>query len=220
MFTEKVIDFLNQLSNNNNREWFNANKALYQACNKEVEVSVIKLVQEIQKFDPSIGNLEPKDSMFRIYRDVRFSHDKSPYKINMGAVFAQGGRKSIKAGYYMHIEPNDCFIGGGIYMPEAPVLKAIRKEIYYNSDEFNKILNEKNFKKYFPTGIGGDKLKNPPKDFPADFKDIELLKHKHFFTLNSVKDAELSSKDYFKKVVEVFKAIKPLNDFLNRAIEN
>ena len=219
MFSEKVIKFLKQLSENNNREWFNENKATYLACNKEVENAVVKLVHKINNFDPSIGNLEPKDSMFRIYRDVRFSHDKSPYKTNMGAVFAQGGRKSTKGCYYMHIEPNDCFIGGGIYMPETAVLKLLRKEIYYNAEEFKKILNGKDFKNMFPSGLGGDKLVKAPKDFPADFPDIELLKHKHYFVWHQVADSDLSSKDYLNKVVEVFKLVKPFNDFLNRAIE-
>lgn len=220
MFTEKVISFLTELSKNNNRDWFNANKTKYQAANQEIKEAVLKLSPEINLFDPKIGNQDPKDCMFRIYRDVRFSHDKSPYKTNMGAVFAPGGRKSIKPCYYLHIEPGGCFLSGGIYMPETPVLKLLRKEIYYNSAEFKRIINDKGFKKAFPAGLSGEKLKNPPKDFPADFPEIELLKYKHYFVIHEIKDSELSSKDFFKKVMEVFKQLKPMNDFLNRAFEN
>ena len=125
----KVIQFLNELSENNNREWFQKNKKWYDESREKVLFLTEVVINEIRKFDPDVPLLEPKDCLFRIFRDVRFSHDKSPYKTNFGSFIAKGGRKSSYAGYYFHIEPSGSFVGGGIYMPAAEPLKAIRDYI-------------------------------------------------------------------------------------------
>ena len=146
---EKILDFLKDLDKNNNREWFHANKPYYNEAKSEFESYVNQLIPEIQNLDKKIGELSVKNSLFRIYRDVRFSKDKSPYKTNMGAYFSKGGRKLGNAGYYIHVQPGNSFIGGGIYMPPSDILKKLRTEIYNFSEDYIKIVTNKNFIKTF-----------------------------------------------------------------------
>jgi len=136
MISPNIIKFLTTLKENNNRDWFNKNKKWYQRSIEEFEVYVNCLIGEIQKFDVDIRFLAAKDCIFRIYRDIRFSKDKSPYKTNFGAFIVKDGRKSGNAGYYLHIEPGSSFLGGGIYMPPAETLRVVRKEIFENTKEF------------------------------------------------------------------------------------
>ncbi|MCF8296563.1 MAG: DUF2461 domain-containing protein [Saprospiraceae bacterium] len=214
-----IISFLKEIAANNNREWYHANKQKYVDSKAELESLVSELLPELQKFDKTISGILPKDTLFRIFRDVRFSKNKEPYKTNMGAFIAKDGRKSIYSGYYIHIEPGKSFVGGGIYMPQAENLKAIRKEIYYNVDEYKAILADKNFKKYFgEISDMGDSLKKAPKDFPADFPDIELLKAKHFVCGHNLTDEQIASPDILKTVIKAFHVMSPLNNFLNRAL--
>jgi uncharacterized protein (TIGR02453 family) len=215
---KSALKFLKDLKSNNNKEWFDRNKEKYLVAKDELELFIKDLIDGIGVFDPQVRGLEAKKSVFRIYKDVRFSKDKTPYKVHLGAYMAEGGTKSPKGGYYLHIEPgNKSMIGGGIYMPEANVLNAIRNEIDYAPKEFLKIINSKNFKNYFGE-IGGDKLKNPPKGFSSDHPQIEFLKHKSFFVAHSFTDVQVSSPDFKKNVLKIFKEMKPLNDFLNRAM--
>ncbi|MCF8229476.1 MAG: DUF2461 domain-containing protein [Bacteroidales bacterium] len=218
MDTKLVYEFLNDLKANNEREWFHANKKRYKAALKEVETFLNQLIPEIKKFDKSIGVLAPKDCLFRIYRDIRFSKNKQPYKTNFGAVMARGGRKSPYAGYYIHFEPGSTFMGGGIWHPPSDVLKAVRKEIYFHADEFKKIIQAKDFKKYFGE-VSGDKLVRPPKDFPNDFPDIDLLKFKDYTAMHGVEDDLVHSDRFMDHALSVFKSMKPFNDFLNRGID-
>jgi len=215
---KKVIDFLSELKLNNNREWFEANKKRYEAAKSEFEGLLNKLIPLIYKFDPEIGLLTAKDCVFRIYRDVRFSKDKSPYKTNMGGYINKGGRKGIYAGYYVHIEPGSSMLAGGIYMPPPDVLKKARQEIYYHSDEFKGILNDKEFIKVFRQ-MEEDKLSRPPKDFPADFEDIDLLKYKSYTVLHPVADERLISDGLVKYMDGIFKVLFPFNQFINRGIK-
>jgi uncharacterized protein (TIGR02453 family) len=137
MVKKTTLEFLSDLTDNNQREWFEANKKRYEAAKKDVAALVGELISGITSFDGNLAGLEAKDTLFRIFRDVRFSHDKSPYKNNMGAWMARGGRKSLFAGYYLHIEAGDkSFLAGGSYMPEAPVLKAIREAVDYQPEDF------------------------------------------------------------------------------------
>ena len=214
---KNVLPFLYDLKENNNREWFQANKPQFEIAKKEVEDFVNYLISQINGFDPAIGPLEAKKTMFRIYRDVRFSKDKTPYKTYFGSYIAPGGRKSIYAGYYLHIEPGGCFLAGGAHCPQGEHLKKIRSEIYYNVDELKSVMNNRDFKKYFKK-IEGEKLKRPPIGFPKDFPDIELLKFKDFTLFHRFEDERLAAPDFDKFSLKVFQKMKPFNDFMNRAL--
>jgi uncharacterized protein (TIGR02453 family) len=215
---EKVIPFLTGLRENNNREWFQANKPQYEAAKAEVEAFVNLVIPEIARFDPAIRLVSAKDCMFRIFRDVRFAKDKSPYKVNMGAWITRAGRKSPGPGYYLHIQPGESFLAGGVYMPMPDQLKRIRQEIYYNADEFKSILNHKGFRKYFDGISEMDKQKLAPRDFPKDFPDIDLLKHKYYTVSHPIADKKIMDPGFKSYVVTVFEAMKPLQEFLTRAL--
>lgn len=214
-----VINFLKLLESNNNREWFTENKVLYDGARQQFEMVLSSIIAGVSAFDGAVGLPSAKDSMFRIYRDVRFSKNKLPYKTNMGGFVSPGGRKSPKAGYYVHIEPGKSFLGGGIYMPDPEMLKKIRQEIYFNTGEFVKIVTQRDFRRVFGELSREDMLKRPPKDFPADFPDIALLMYKSYVVGHSLTDAEVVAADFAVKAIEIFKTMKPLHDFLNRAIE-
>jgi uncharacterized protein (TIGR02453 family) len=214
-----VLEFLAQLEKNNNREWFQKNKKLYEEAKKEVETFVNSVIPAIAKFDDAVRYAEAKDCMFRIFRDVRFSKDKSPYKVNMGAWISHAGRKSPGPGYYIHLQPGGSFLAAGVYMPEPEQLKKIRKEIYYNVTEFNAILKDKKLRKYSDGLSDIEKVKLAPKDFPKDFPEIDLLKHKHY-TLSYPVRNEMVESDHFQEVVMLaFRAMLPFNTFLRRALE-
>lgn len=218
METSTIFNFLNELKRNNNREWFNENKPKYQVAKKQFDDVVKQLIPEVAKIDNSIDMLEPKDCVFRIYRDVRFSKDKSPYKENFGAVFAKGGRKSPYAGYYLHIEPGASFIGGGLHMPPSDILKIARKEVFDYAEEFKEIIFQQSFVDNFQT-IMGEKLKKAPRDFPNEFPDIELLKYKSYTIGKDVSDEILQSPGAMKEIIATFAAMQPFISFFNRAIE-
>lgn len=220
MISKSTLDFLTRLSKNNNREWFEKNRAQYEAAKSDVELSVDKIIAAVKKFDKRIGDeITAKKSLFRIYRDVRFSGDKRPYKTNMGAYISPGGKKTIAPGYYIHIEPGKAFLAGGMWMPPAPELAKIRQEIDYNLDEFRKILKAKSFKDCFGDLDQEDKLATAPKGYPKDHEGIDFLKLKSFVAVAELSDKELLSKDFSKTAEKIFKAMKPLNDFLQRAID-
>ncbi len=213
-----ILDFLNDLKDNNNREWFHANKKTYDASKQEIETFVDNLVPMIAAFDPSVKFATGKECLFRIFRDVRFAKDKSPYKTNMGAWISKGGRKSKGPGYYLHIQPGESMLAGGVYMPEPDQLKKIRQEIYYNAAEFKAILGHKDAKKYFDGLSEWDKQKLPPRDFPKDFPDIDILKNRHFTVAYMLTDKQVADKDFGKLVAKVFRLMHPLNVFLERAL--
>jgi len=218
--TQSTLDFLKELKENNNREWFNANKKAYEKIKIEFEEFVDSLILKITQFDPTIGHHTAKECVFRIYRDVRFSNDKSPYKTHFGAyISAATGKSDIHsyAGYYFHIEPSgESMLAGGAYMPQGPWLKGIRKEISYNGEEFKKILSNESFRKVFGE-LEGEKLKKPPKDYPADHPEIELLKLKSFLAVHKCTDKDVLSGNFLEHTAEVFKTLYPLNHFLNEA---
>jgi uncharacterized protein (TIGR02453 family) len=215
---EKTIDFLKKIKSNNNKEWFETNKEKYLVAKAEFELVVDKLIKEVSKFDKQISSdLKGKDCTFRIYKDVRFSKDKIPYKSNMGASINPGGKKSLIAGYYLHVEPGASFLAGGVYMPEPEMLQAIRQEIDYNSAPLLKILKSTSFKKYF-NGLDEDgKLKTAPKGFEKDHPLLELLKNKHFIVSYKLSDKQLLDKNFVASVALGFKAMHPLLNYLREA---
>jgi len=216
-----VLSYLEKLNNNNNREWFNENKSLYVGAKEEFELFINKLIPQIKSFDNSITALTAKDCVFRIYRDVRFSKNKEPYKIHFGAYIAPSGRKSKYGGYYIHIEPNNnSFVACGVHSPESTILKEIRYEIYNNADKFKQILDTPSFKKIFPK-IYGEKLKTAPKGFPKDFKNIDLLNHKSYAVVHKLSNTFVKDeKNLIKRTIDICKIAYPLNLFLNKVIAN
>lgn len=214
---KSLLAFLAELQENNHKEWFDNNKKRYEKLRKEWVDFVSGMIIEVGKFDLDIAGLDAKNCIFRINRDVRFSADKSPYKNNFGMSLSKGGKKAEFCGYYLHVQPNGCFLAGGAYAPLPDKLAAIRQEIDYNGEEFTGIVTDKVFKKHFKK-LTGDTLQRPPKGYEADNPMIDFIKHKSFLAEYKLTDEELLKKDFSKKVVEVFSAIQPLNEFLNRAI--
>lgn len=212
------IHFLKELAKNNNREWFNKNKDSYKKAREQFLEFTQFLIQKINEFDREVGIHDPKNCIFRIYRDIRFSKNKAPYKTNFAAFISKGGRKGKYAGYYFHLEPGGSFFGGGIYRPDPQVLKSVRSEICFNYKEFQTIIKDAGYRKYFRE-IQGERLKLAPKGFPKDFEGIELLKLKDFFVSYQVDDQLLKDKKNFDEIIEVFKKAKPLNHFLNQAVD-
>jgi|PlaIllAssembly_1097288.scaffolds.fasta_scaffold66403_1 uncharacterized protein (TIGR02453 family) len=219
MISKETFQFLKELKDNNYKEWFDENRSRYAVLRQEFEQFIHVVIAEIGLFDRESAQTTAKASMFRINRDIRFSNDKMPYKTNFGAFIAKGGRKGIHAGYYIHVEPGECFLAGGIYMPSGPMLKAIREEIFENIDEFKVVINNPLFLKHFGKDFWGEKLKTAPKGFPKDFADLEYLKYKHYTVVKNEPDRIYWQSDFINEIREVFKAMYPFNAFLNRAVE-
>ncbi|MEE4115376.1 MAG: DUF2461 domain-containing protein [Marinilabiliaceae bacterium] len=211
-----TIQFFRELGENNNRDWFLKNKARYQ----DIRESFIQFLDAVYpwlcEFDPAIKGIDVRKSVFRINRDVRFSNDKSPYKTSLAAVLIAGGRRNFseKAGYYLHIEPGQSIIAGGAYLPPAAWINRIRKEIDADPEAFRRILERKDFVKYFGS-LGGDRLKGAPRGYDRDNPNLDLLRYKSFLAVNEVSDEEVLSDKFAAHYIEVAKAMKPLNDFLN-----
>lgn len=216
---KEILQFLRELAANNNREWFHANKGRYDVLKKAFGEQVQELINRISLFDPEITGLEVKDCVYRIYRDIRFSPDKRPYKIYMGAYIAKsGGRKSEYGGYYVHLEPDGCMLSGGIYMPEPALLKKLRQDIYDQADEFIEILETPVFKKAYG-GLEGEMLSRVPAGFPPDTPYADILKHKNF-TVGSYKpDSFFEKEDWMDKAIVDFKTLQPFNRFLNYTVD-
>lgn len=219
IITNKTFEFLNKLKKNNNREWFNENKNLYTEAQSDVLNFIESLIAEIEKYDENLLKMDAKKSMFRIYRDTRFSKDKIPYKTNFGASLGMG-KGNQKGGYYFHLEPGKSFIAGGIYMPEPSTLKAVRKEISLYGDDFLTILNDKKFKKLFSGLSEDDKLKKIPQGFEKEDPMGEFLKLKSFIVVYNLKDEEIINKNAAANLSKIFEVMKPLNAFLNRALDS
>ena len=206
--------FLKDLHKNNNREWFNENKDRYLSANANVVDFVETLIEEIGEFDEAILRTDAKKALFRIYRDVRFSKDKSPYKTNFGAGLGMGKGNRI-SGYYLHIEPGKSFLAGGVYQPDTTVLKEIRKEISINSNEFLSILEQDEFRNNFRGLSVEQKLQRVPAGFEKDDPMAEFLKLKNFIVVHPVSNEALMKEDGAKNFAQIFKSIIPLNDFLS-----
>lgn len=214
VLSPEVFGFLKKLNQNNNREWFSEHKNLYVESQQNVIAFLESLITKMSGFDEELAKIDAKKALFRIYRDTRFSKDKIPYKTNFGASLGMA-KGSQKGGYYLHLEPGKSFIAGGIYMPESSVLKELRKEISLYSEEFLAIINNNDFKKHFPEMDQEDKLKKIPQGFEKDDPMAEYLKLKNFIVVYDLKDEEVLDKNAVKNLTNIFKLMKPLNDFLN-----
>ncbi len=213
----ETLTFLSQLEINNNREWFNENKGLYLLAKANVENVVDAIITDVANFDKSVERLEARNCIFRIYKDTRFSKDKTPYKTNIGASLVEKGPKTLNhAGYYIHLEPGKSFLAGGVYMTEPKNLKAIRERISSEGENFLKILNNKSFKDILE--LQGTKLVKVPQGFDKEDPMGDYLKFKQLTVFHTLSDKEVLSENFVKNTVKVLKEIYPFNQFLNEAI--
>lgn len=213
-----IFNFLADLRENNNRDWFNQHKDRYLSSKEKFDLLIQNVIDGLAVKDKSFEFLTAKQCVYRIYRDARFSANKQPYKTHFGASINPGGRKSGFAGYYLHISPEQIMMGGGIYKPEAKSLKAIRDHIFENPEEYKAILNGAAFKTLYPE-VQGEKLKRAPKGFPKDFADLELIKNKSFFVVRHTEVIEDQSA-LEQEILQSFEIQAPFNKFLNQALEN
>jgi uncharacterized protein (TIGR02453 family) len=214
-----ILKFLKGLAKNNDRVWFEKNKAKYLQAKDQFDQFVAKLVYELADFDQSLTGLDPKKITFRIYRDVRFSKNKLPYKSNMSAGISPRGKMVAEPGVYLHIQPNNkSFVAAGLWMPEPEPLGKIRQEIDYNGAALTKIMTDKKFKKMYGAFETEYALKNIPKGYEKDHPQAEWLKLKSFVVSHYFTDEEVKSKNFMKTVIDTYKTAKPLNDFLIEAI--
>ncbi len=215
---KKSLSFLQKLKKNNNTEWFHANRPLYDEARAEFLAFVEILVSEIGMFDPDLGLVDPKKTLFRINRDIRFSRDKSPYKTNFGSFIIKGGKKSGNGGYYFHLDPEGSFIGGGVYHPEAEILKKIRHEIYGNPEEFREIIMDKTFRDQFGE-LYDDQLKTAPKGYPKDFEHVDLLKYKSYIVSREFDEKLVTGDGLLEETLNSYRLMLPMIRFINYALE-
>ena len=211
--SSSTLQFLKTLEKNNNRDWFNEHKNLYLEAKEEVELFVENLIQEIATFDEEILKIDPKKAVFRIYRDVRFSKNKIPYKTHFGASLGMGKGTKI-SGYYLHIEPGKSFIAGGVYNPDPAVLKQIRNEIAASGDDLLKIIEHQDFRNNFRGLSVEHKLQRVPAGFEKDHPMADYLKLKSFTVSHPISDEDLLDNHAAENFAKILRTIKPLNDFL------
>ncbi len=211
-----TIDFLKEVKKNNNRDWFNANKEKFIAANENFILFIQGLIEEVTKFDKSVAGLDAKNSVFRIYRDTRFSKDKTPYKTHFGATLMGKGKGCGIAGYYFHLEPGHSFLAGGVHMTEPQNFKAIREEISSNGKKFLKIINDKDFTNNFK--IEGEKLTKIPQGFDKEDPMGDYLKYKELIIRHSVTDKEILSENFASYCNKIFRSTVPFNSFVNEPV--
>lgn len=230
MDIKRIFHFLEAIRDNNNREWFQENKKEYQEVKKNFEADVAKIIERISLFDTSISHITVKDATYRFNRDTRFSPDKSPYKRHFGAYIAAHGKKALHGGYYVHVEPENCFVAcGGYYLP-TNILTSCRNEIMAGIDEWRGIVESERFVKFFgragisrwgdSKGFGGEYLKTAPAGFPRDYEFIEYLRMKDYCCWKSLPDTFFDGDKWFDEAVKIFKTAKPMMDFINSVIDD
>ena len=217
-FPREGIRFLRRLKKNNNRDWFNKHKSEYEEFVKlPMQSFIVSLKAPMAKFAPEM-EVNPKRSMFRIYRDVRFSKNKAPYKTHVAAVFHKKADWRGSAGYYVHIEPGAVYVGGGIYMPDSKQLKLIRTALVERAKNFLTIVDDRKFRKQFG-GLEGEKLRRIPQGFPSDSWMGEWLKHKSYYTGVEWEEKDCYGAAFIHDVVSIYEDLFPLVRFLNDALE-
>ncbi|CAL1521305.1 DUF2461 domain-containing protein [Chitinophaga sp. MM2321] len=219
MLQPSTLKFLKSLKLNNNKGWFDEHRDTYLAAKEDFENMVQQLIDGMARQDATLAGLQLKDCVFRIYKDVRFSKDKTPYKINMAASFQAGGKKSPLAGYYFHLEPGgNSFAGGGLWMPPAPALKKLRQEIDYNFEEFEHIISNKEFIKHFGK-VEGDALKTAPQGYQPDNPAIAYLKLKSLIVTHPVTDEACIQPAMVREILKTFALMQPFLQFINRSMD-
>ncbi len=219
MNVDTILVFLRALARHNNREWFEKNKHKYLEARQEFEAVVAAMLAELARFEPGLGGVDARKLPFRIYRDVRFSKDKRPYKTNMGAGFSPNGRLVQEPGYYLHLEPGDkSFVAGGIYQPDAGNLAKIRQEIDYNPGPLVKVFASRSFRKYADDFDAWDRLKTTPKGYPKDHPHIEWLRNRSFTVSVPLTDEQVTGRKFIGTAIAACREIAPLNVYFREAI--
>lgn len=216
---KQILEFLKKLAANNNRDWFNEHKTEYLEVKAKIELLAQELINQVASFDPDAAHLSVSDCTYRIYRDTRFSSDKTPYKSHIGIfINPPFGKKSNRMGYYLHIEPGNCMCCTGTVCLPSKTVTAIRREIADNIDEFIEIVDNPEFKKIYPT-FGFNCVKTAPKGFSRDWPYLDYVKPRDYCTEHSLSDHEMLKSNLAEKVGEMFRIGKPFNDFINYVID-
>ena len=230
MDVKRMLDFLKEVTMNNNRPWFMEHKSEYEAVKAEWERGVAQALERIGSFDPSVLSQQVKDCTYRFYRDTRFSEDKSPYKNHLGAYVNAHGKKALRGGYYIHMEPGHCLLAVGNYWLPTNILTSCRNELMANEEEWLRCVESKAFKKYFdapedaswdsPQGFGMTKLKTCPSGFPRDYEHLRYLRLKDYCAWHHVSDDFFEGDDWLNEMERIFLAAKPMMDFVNAVIDD
>lgn len=239
MDAKRILSFLRQVMANNNRPWFQEHKAEYDAVRAEFERGIAQTIERIMTFDTEIAHLKVKDCTYRFYRDTRFSADKSPYKNHLGAYIDAKGKKALRGGYYLHLEPDHCLVAVGNYWLPTNILTACRNEIMANTDAWLKCVESKAFQTYFgspttnsikeptnisswdqPQGFGLEKLKTCPSGFPKDWPYVHYLRLKDYCAWHAVPETFFEGDAWLDEIERMFRAAKPMMDFMNAVIDD
>lgn len=235
MDIQRILQFLSDIAANNNREWFHAHQPEYKACREDFNKAVELAITRIAIFDPTISHLTPKDCTYRFNRDTRFSQDKSPYKRHFGAYISAKGKKSLHAGYYLHVEPGNCMLGGGAYWLPTNILTACRNEIMGNIDQWQAAVSNGRFIRLFgypnsghwedggdssEKGFGMVSLKTSPAGFPRDYEHINYLRMKDYCCWHRVDDSFFAGDEWLERMAGIFEVAKPMMDFVNGVIDD
>lgn len=229
-----ILAFLKNIAANNNREWFQEHKSEYEVVKKEFEAGVEDVITTLTTIDSEIAHLKVKDCTYRFYRDTRFSPDKSPYKRHLGAFICAKGRKALRGGYYIHLEPNNCLVAVGSYWLPTNILTSCRNEIMANIDQWRKIVEDGKFIKTFgypndgqwendavsEKGFGLAALKTIPKGFPRDYEFAQYLRMKDYCCWVKVPDSFFEGNEWKEKLIEIAKTGKPMMDMMNNVIDD
>lgn len=234
MNIKRDIEFLKAVAANNNRPWFQEHKSEYLYCKDDFERSVAGIIAKFSTFDPEIANQQAKDCCYRFYRDIRFSADKSPYKRHFGAYISAQGKKSLRGGYYLHVQPGHCLFAVGCYWLPTNILTSVRNEIMTRIDEWRGVVESKEFVNTFgrpnegfwnddeisPKGFGLEALKTSPKGFPKDSEFMQYLKMKDYCCWVSLPEEFFISDSYVDKLAGIAMTAKPMMDFVNSVVDD
>ena len=235
MNTTLILDFLREVMNNNNRPWFQEHKDAYLAAKTDFEQGIADAIARIATFDDSITHVAVKDATYRFYRDTRFSQDKSPYKHHMGAYINAHGKKALRGGYYIHLEPDHCLLAVGNYWLPTNILTSCRNEIMANEEQWLKCVRSKEFLQFYdapdvnvtwdeawdmPQGFGLTKLKTCPAGFPRDYEHMRYLRLKDYCAWHHVSNDFFSRDSWLDEMERMFRAAKPMMDFMNAVIDD
>lgn len=231
MNVNRILDFLKDVAVNNNRPWFQTHKDEYLTCKGDFEHDIAQAITRLAEFDEEVAHLQVKDCVYRFYRDTRFSEDKSPYKRHFGAYICAKGKKSLRGGYYIHVEPDNCMLATGSYWLPTNILTSCRNEIMGNIDVWRKAVENKQFVAYFgkpnegtweqsDKGFGLDSLKTCPSGFPRDYKYIQYLRMKDYCCWKRVPNDFFDGEEWYDEAMKIFMTAKPMMDFMNSVIDD